>query len=107
MTSAGSARTLAGGTGAGGPSSGESRATVPGGCCAMDQSFLLVLVLAIVVAMGALARILTRPRTPAGQAAGESMIAVSTEGMKICPKCGMGNLWTERRCSACGSGLKG
>ena len=33
--------------------------------------------------------------------------AVSTEGMKVCPKCGMGNLWTERRCSACGNGLKG
>lgn len=34
-------------------------------------------------------------------------LAVSTEGMKVCPKCGMGNLWTERRCSACGNSLKG
>jgi hypothetical protein len=73
----------------------------------MDQSFLLVLVFAIVVAMAALARIMTRPRTPASQGAGESMIAVSTEGMKICQKCGMGNFWTERRCSACGAGLRG
>ena len=27
----------------------------------------------------------------------ESQFAVSTEGTKICPRCGMGNLWTERR----------
>lgn len=75
----------------------------------MDQTFLYVLALALAVTiiMGALARIITRPRTAAHQGAGESSIAVSTEGMKICPKCGMGNLWTERRCSACGNGLKG
>lgn len=75
----------------------------------MDQMLLyvLVLVLAATVIMGALARIITRPQAAAQQGAGESPIAVSTEGMKICPKCGMGNLWTERRCSACGNGLKG
>ena len=33
------------------------------------------------------------PTTPDGS---DSPFAVSTEGMKICPKCGMGNLWTER-----------
>jgi hypothetical protein len=75
----------------------------------MDQPFLYViaLVLAATVIMGALARIITRPRTAARQGAGESSIAVSTEGMKICSRCGMGNLWTERRCSACGNGLRG
>jgi len=75
----------------------------------MDQTFLsvLVLALAVTVIMGAPARIITRPRTAAHEGVGESPIAVSTEGMKICPKCGMGNLWTERRCSACGNGLKG
>jgi hypothetical protein len=73
----------------------------------MEQLYLPVLVLAVVVAMLAVARILAKPRTPASEALGESPIAVSTEGMKICPKCGMGNLWTERRCSACGAGLKG
>jgi hypothetical protein len=74
----------------------------------MDQTLLLAIVVAaIVVMMLALARIMTRPRPTAGQAAGDSPIAVSTEGMKICPKCGMGNLWTERRCSACGGGLRG
>ncbi|HYO44706.1 MAG TPA: hypothetical protein VES19_16015 [Candidatus Limnocylindrales bacterium] len=75
----------------------------------MDQTllFVLALVLSVTVIMGSLARIITRPRTAANEGAGESPIAVSTEGMKICPKCGMGNLWTERRCSACGNGLKG
>ena len=34
-------------------------------------------------------------------------LAASTEGMSICPKCGMGNLWTERTCSACGNKLRG
>ena len=73
----------------------------------MDQTFLLALLVALVVVLVALARITTRPRPSADEAAGESSIGVSTEGMKICPKCGMGNLWTERRCSGCGSALKG
>ena len=73
----------------------------------MDQTYLLALGVAVAVIMVALGRILTRPRPPVDQAAGESPIGVSTEGMKICPKCGMGNLWTERSCSSCGSALKG
>ena len=74
----------------------------------MDQSLLLVLALASPVAVGA--RIDLRPawrRTAAGASPAESPFAVSTEGMKICPKCGMGNLWTERTCIACGGELKG
>ena len=73
----------------------------------MDQTFLLVLVVPLVVVMVALARIVTRPRTPADESASDSPIGVSTEGMKACPQCGMGNLWTERHCSACGADLKG
>ncbi len=75
----------------------------------MDQSFLLVLglVLAVSVVMGSLARIITKPGLSARQGAGDSPLGISTEGMKVCPKCGMGNLWTERRCSACGNGLRG
>ncbi|HEY5629527.1 MAG TPA: hypothetical protein VIR16_08460 [Candidatus Limnocylindrales bacterium] len=34
-------------------------------------------------------------------------LARSTEGMTICPRCGMGNLWTSRQCSACGNTLRG
>jgi hypothetical protein len=73
----------------------------------MDQLFLLALVVSLVVVMVALARIATRPRTVPGESAPDSPIGVSTEGMKACPRCGMGNLWTERRCSACGAELKG
>jgi len=73
----------------------------------MDQTYLLAIVVAVAVIMVALARIISRPRPSASEAAGESRIGVSTEGMKICPRCGMGNLWTERRCSSCGSALKG
>lgn len=73
----------------------------------MDQTFLLALVVALVVVLVALARIMTKPRPSASETAGESSIGVSTEGMKLCPKCGMGNLWTERSCSGCGSALKG
>jgi hypothetical protein len=73
----------------------------------MDQTFLLALLVAFVVVLVALGRILTRPRPSANETAGDSLIGVSTEGMKICPKCGMGNLWTERTCSGCGSALKG
>ena len=74
----------------------------------MEQWFLLGLVVAIVVVMVALARIIVRPRAPAGPAtAVESPIAVSTEGMKVCPKCGMGNLWTASSCITCGKALRG
>jgi hypothetical protein len=73
----------------------------------MDQTFLLFLVVSLVVVLVALARIATRPRLPADGSVPDSPIGVSTEGMKTCPRCGMGNLWTERRCSACGADLKG
>ena len=72
----------------------------------MDQPMLLLLALAVAVAVAALLVARMRTRTPAATS-GESMLATSTEGMKICPKCMMGNLWTERSCSACGASLKG
>jgi hypothetical protein len=73
----------------------------------MDQVYLLALVVAIAIVMVAVARIMTRTATPTRQAASESPIAMSTEGMTVCQKCGMGNLWTERRCSSCGANLAG
>lgn len=73
----------------------------------MDQTFLLALAVALVVALAALGRLATRSPTPSGQGAGESAIGVSTEGMKVCPKCAMGNLWTERTCINCGTKLRG
>lgn len=37
----------------------------------------------------------------------ESPFAASTEGEKRCPNCGMGNLWTDNQCVACGTQLSG
>ena len=69
----------------------------------MDQSYLLALVVAVIVALGALGVLRTRPSSASPYT--DSPFGASTEGMKICPKCGMGNLWTERRCSSCGRQL--
>ena len=77
------------------------------GVSCMDQTFLLALVVALVVALAALGRMATRSTSPSGQAAGETALGVSTEGMKVCPKCAMGNLWTERTCINCGTRLRG
>jgi len=74
----------------------------------MDQLLLVLLVMAVAIAIAAM--LLSRTRRRAEVAAlgpPESQFAVATEGMKVCPKCGMGNMWTERRCSACGTSLKG
>jgi hypothetical protein len=73
----------------------------------MEQVYLLVLAIAVAAALAALFSVRSRPRNPATPEGSDSPFAVSTEGMKTCPKCGMGNLWTERRCSACGGALKG
>ncbi len=37
----------------------------------------------------------------------ESPFAASTEGETRCPKCGMGNMWTDARCVSCGADLPG
>lgn len=73
----------------------------------MDQPLLLALIVAVAVAIAALLLVRLRRPPAAPRAAEESPLAVSTEGMKVCPKCGMGNLWTASRCSACGSALRG
>lgn len=71
----------------------------------MDGTVLLVIVIAIIVALSAWG--LASARRPSANDEASGGLATSTEGMKVCPKCGMGNLWTERRCSACGNALKG
>ena len=74
----------------------------------MDQLLLVLLVLAVAIAIAAV--LLGRSRRRTAEAAlgpPESPFAVSTEGMKVCSKCGMGNMWTGRNCSACGASLKG
>ena len=74
----------------------------------MDQSQLLVLALAVAAAVAAVSYLRSRRQADVRAAPPpESQFAVSTEGMKVCQRCGMGNLWTERTCSACGTALKG
>ena len=72
----------------------------------MPEPELLALLLA--AAIGALAALvmLRRQRRESGPPP-ESPFAASTEGEKRCPKCGMGNLWTDRNCIACGTRLPG
>ncbi len=69
----------------------------------MDQTVLLILAIAVLVILSLLG--IVTSRRPSSDP--ESGLATSTEGMKMCPRCGMGNLWTERSCSACGSSLAG
>lgn len=73
----------------------------------MDQLPLLVLAGAAAAGaflLAAAAMMRRRDPPPTGD---DSAFAVSTEGMKTCHQCGMGNLWTERTCSACGATLRG
>ena len=73
----------------------------------MDQTQQL-LAMTLVAALGILATlaILRRDRRATAQPP-ESPFAASTEGEKRCPKCGMGNLWTDDRCISCGTRLPG
>jgi hypothetical protein len=75
----------------------------------MDQTQLLfILITAAVIGIVATLMILRRERHKTEAIArGESPFAVSTEGMKRCPSCGMGNLVTDDTCAACGTHLPG
>ena len=74
----------------------------------MDQtSQILLLVGAVALFALAVVLILRRQRLERQAATRESPYAVSTEGEKRCPNCGMGNLWTDRNCIACKARLPG
>ncbi len=70
----------------------------------MDTLLLLGLAAGLLLLLLA-ARGIHVARRPRGYP--DTGLAKSTEGMTICPRCGMGNLWTSRQCSACGKGLQG
>ena len=72
-----------------------------------QQTQLLALVIAVAVLAIAIVLIRNRQRRDRRDATGESPYATSTEGEKRCPKCGMGNLWTDRTCISCGATLRG
>ena len=73
----------------------------------MDQNqLLLALVFLTAFAILALLVHLRRQRREAAPQP-ESRFAASTEGEKRCPRCGMGNLWTDRNCISCKARLPG
>ncbi len=72
----------------------------------MDQTTQL-LALVAAAAAGILFVILILRRERRSTTPADSPFAASTEGEKRCPKCGMGNLWTDRNCISCGTRLPG
>ena len=72
----------------------------------MDETVILTLIGLAVVGLVATLLIMRRQRK-AGEAEPESQYSVSTEGEKRCPKCGMGNMWTDSTCISCGAPLRG
>jgi hypothetical protein len=68
---------------------------------------LLLIVTAAGVGIVAALGILRGQRTQRIAEGRESPFAVSTEGMKRCPSCGIGNLVTDATCASCGKTLPG
>jgi hypothetical protein len=68
----------------------------------MDQLIIVAAGLAGIAGIFALLAMLRRDRVPK-----ESPFAVSTEGEKRCPNCGMGNQVVDARCVSCGADLPG
>jgi hypothetical protein len=68
---------------------------------------LLILVVAIAILVVAVYLIRRRQRMDRQYRTQESPYAVSTEGEKRCPNCGMFNLWTDRNCISCKRRLPG
>ncbi len=66
---------------------------------------LLALLGATTVAILALLVQIRRERGERGGTERESPIAMSSEGVKLCPSCAMENLWTDARCVGCGKPL--
>ena len=75
----------------------------------MDDLTLLVLIGAAVLGLLAVLSLLRRERHEAEATVGEveSHFAMATEGMKLCPHCGMGNLATDDTCVSCKKRLPG
>jgi hypothetical protein len=72
-----------------------------------QQTQLLALAISVLVGGVAILLIVNRQRRDREDRTRESPYATSTEGEKRCPKCGMGNLWTDKNCISCRSRLPG
>lgn len=73
----------------------------------MDANFLLLLVVAAAVGLLAAIVILIRQSRERQESERESPFGTSTEGMKVCPRCGRQNLWTDATCVYCKAHLRG
>jgi uncharacterized paraquat-inducible protein A len=72
----------------------------------MDQQLLLVALLgACAVAFLSLLVRIRREQDERDDATRESPIAMSSEGVKLCPSCATENMWTDTRCLRCGRHL--
>jgi hypothetical protein len=72
----------------------------------MDQQALLAaLLVAGCVGIVASLLVLRRQRREREEQTRESPIAMSSEGIKLCPFCATENLWTDTRCVSCGRHL--
>jgi hypothetical protein len=69
------------------------------------ELLLLALLGACALAMVALLLHLRRERREHTEATRESPIAMSSEGVKLCPSCAAENIWTDKRCVGCGRQL--
>lgn len=72
----------------------------------MDQPVALAVLLFVAVVLLAALLYQLRRRGEGERAAREDQFAVSTEGEKRCPSCGMGNMWTDATCISCGAKLR-
>lgn len=67
----------------------------------------LGLLVAAGIGLLAVLLILRRERRATEVSERDVPIAPATEGMKLCPSCGEGNLWTDATCIYCGAKLPG
>ena len=68
----------------------------------MDLLPALAIVVAALIALLVVISVLRR-----GRRTSERPFATSTEGETRCPRCGMGNIWTDATCASCGAELGG
>lgn len=73
----------------------------------MDQTVLFVLVGIAAIGLAAVIMILFRQAAERRDATRENPFGTSTEGMKVCGRCGGQNLWTDGFCIYCKGPLKG
>jgi hypothetical protein len=72
----------------------------------MDQPAALAVLLVVALVLLAALLYQLRRQSERERTARDDEFAVSTEGEKRCPSCGMGNMWTDIKCISCGAKLR-